>query len=71
MELKDTVNTENEVICDLYNQGYTLRHIVAKSDGGSLTIENLRFISWFENRAKESIPYEKWEQMKKNIKYYL
>lgn len=49
----------------------SLDHIVAKSDGGSLTIENLRFISWFENRAKESIPYEKWEQINKNIKYYL
>lgn len=49
----------------------SLDHIVAKSEGGSLTIENLRFISWFENRAKESIPYKEWEQMKKQIEYYL
>jgi hypothetical protein len=49
----------------------SLDHIKPKSEGGSLLLDNLRFVSWFENRAKESIDYEKWEKMKLNIEYYL
>ena len=48
-----------------------LDHIQAKSNGGSLFIDNLQFISWLENRAKADIEQELWNKMKKNINYYL
>lgn len=65
---------------DLYNKWIktkdkwikpSLDHIKPKSEGGSLLLDNLRFISWFENRAKGAIDYEQWEKMKQDIKYYL
>ena len=49
----------------------SLDHIIPKSKGGMLSIDNLRFISWFENRAKCSIDINNWNDMKKRIKYYL
>ena len=65
----------------LYNEWVTtgdnwikpsLDHINPKSLGGCLdSINNLSFISWFENRSKSNITYEKWVLMKNNIKYYL
>ena len=33
----------------------SLDHIIAKSKGGGLLIDNLQFISWLENRAKIDI----------------
>lgn len=49
----------------------SLDHIIPKAKGGSLDVDNLRFISWFENKAKGDIPIDKWNKMKKNINYYL
>lgn len=49
----------------------SLDHIIPKANGGSLGIENIRFISWFENRAKNDIPLCEWEKIKKNINKYL
>jgi hypothetical protein len=49
----------------------SLDHIQAKSNGGSLFIDNLQFISWLENRAKVDIEQEIWNRMKQNINYYL
>ena len=49
----------------------SLDHIHAKAAGGSLLVENLRFVSWFENRAKNDIPLEEWEKMKQHIQDYL
>jgi len=49
----------------------SLDHIDAKCNGGSLLIDNLQFVSWLENRAKANIPQNEWEEMKKNIGYYL
>lgn len=49
----------------------SLDHIVAKSSGGCLFLENLQFVSWFENRAKTDIPLDVWNKMKNNIQYYL
>jgi len=49
----------------------SLDHIHAKATGGSLLVENLRFVSWFENRAKNDIPLEDWERMKQHIGDYL
>ncbi len=49
----------------------SLDHIEAKCSGGSLLIDNLRFISWLENRAKVDIDQKLWNRMKQNINYYL
>jgi len=49
----------------------SLDHIEAKSNGGSKLVNNLQFLSWFENRAKNDISQVKWNEMKKNIKDYL
>jgi hypothetical protein len=49
----------------------SLDHIIAKSNNGNLLLENLQFISWFENRAKSNIPPDTWKEMKKKIGYYL
>ena len=49
----------------------SLDHIKAKSVGGSLLLDNLQFISWFENRAKANILQEQWEVMKNDIIKYL
>jgi len=50
----------------------SLDHIKPKSVGGVIDdIDNLCFISWFENRAKCDIDLYEWEKMKQNILYYL
>ena len=49
----------------------SLDHIQAKCKGGTLLLDNLQFISWFENRAKMDIPQVVWNEMKNNLKYYL
>lgn len=49
----------------------SLDHIQAKCSGGSLLIENMQFISWFENRAKADIDQSTWELMKGRIDEYL
>ena len=49
----------------------SLDHIQAKCNGGTLLIDNLQFISWLENRAKVNIDKNKWEEIKRNIEYYL
>ena len=49
----------------------SLDHIKAKCSGGESIFDNLQFISWLENRAKVDIPQGQWENIKKNIEYYL
>ena len=49
----------------------SLDHLIPKSKGGTLGVDNIQFISWFENRAKNDIPFEKWEELKRNINNYL
>jgi hypothetical protein len=48
----------------------SLDHIQAKCNGGSLLLENMQFISWFENRAKADIDQATWESMKGRISEY-
>jgi len=48
----------------------SLDHIKSKCNGGSLLVDNIRFISWFENRAKCNIPIDIWESMKERIYEY-
>lgn len=48
----------------------SLDHIKAKSKGGELLLDNLQFISWFENRAKVDIDQNEWKSMKDRINDY-
>jgi hypothetical protein len=49
----------------------TLDHIVPKSKGGDNNLENLQFLTWFENRAKNNLSQLEWDNIKRNIKNYL
>ena len=46
----------------------SLDHIVPLSKGGTNDIDNLQFLTWFENNCKYDIT--NWEEVKQNIKYY-
>lgn len=49
----------------------SLDHIIPKSKGGSLTdIDNLRFLTWFENRCKNDLSLHEWERIKANVGSY-
>jgi len=48
----------------------SLDHIVPKSKGGTNDIENLQFLSWFENRCKNDMSKEDWNNLKLNIQEY-
>jgi len=49
----------------------SLDHIIPKSKGGSLfDLNNLQFISWFENRSKVDINQNEWNKLKININDY-
>jgi len=49
----------------------TLDHIVPKSKGGNNNLENLQFLTWFENRAKNNLSQVEWNKLKQNINNYL
>jgi len=49
----------------------SLDHINSKSNNGSLIdLDNLQFLTWFENRCKTDIPQEEWENIKIRIQDY-
>lgn len=48
----------------------SLDHIVPRSKGGSTKIDNLQFLTWFENRCKNDMSMLEWEEMKRNITDY-
>jgi len=48
----------------------SLDHIRAKSKGGKNDLDNLQFLSWFENRCKNNSSQEEWDMIKNNIKEY-
>lgn len=48
----------------------SIDHINPKANGGNFDLGNLRFISWFENRAKADMSLDEWEKVKSNISYY-
>jgi hypothetical protein len=49
----------------------SLDHINAKCKGGDCLIENLQFLTWFENRTKMDMTQEEWKNVKINIKDYV
>ena len=42
----------------------SIDHINPKSNGGGFEITNIRFITWFENRAKADMTLDKWNAFK-------
>lgn len=42
----------------------SIDHIDPKSNGGGFEISNIRFITWFENRAKADMTLEDWDKFK-------
>ena len=48
----------------------SIDHINPKALGGDYNLDNLRFITWFENRSKADMSLEEWEKIKANISDY-
>lgn len=48
----------------------SLDHILPKAKGGTNDIENLQFLSWFENRCKNDMAQAEWDNLKLNIQEY-
>lgn len=48
----------------------SIDHIIPKSKGGNNDLDNLQFLSWFENRCKNDMTQEEWNNLKSNIEEY-
>ena len=49
----------------------SIDHIIPTSKGGTNDLNNLRFATFFENRAKSDIDPKKWEYVKTHIEEFL
>lgn len=53
----------------------SLDHKIPKSKGGTNTLDNLQFLTVFENLSKRDFTQEEWQQFKKNTnthsEYYI
>lgn len=48
----------------------SIDHIIPKAKGRTNAIENLQFLTWFENRCKNDMSQENWNNLKSNIEEY-
>lgn len=48
----------------------SIDHIYPKAKGGTNDLNNLQFLTWFENRCKNDMTQEQWENLKTNITRY-
>jgi hypothetical protein len=48
----------------------SLDHMTPKAKGGTNDIENLQFLSWFENRCKNDMAQTEWDNLISNIAEY-
>jgi len=48
----------------------SIDHIVPKAKGGTNDLDNLQFLSWFENRCKNDMTQYEWNILKSNIEEY-
>ena len=48
----------------------SLDHITPRAKGGTNCIDNLQFLSWFENRCKNDMTQGDWDALKANIREY-
>lgn len=49
----------------------SIDHIVPKAKGGTNSLDNLQFLTWFENRCKNDMTQAEWDDLKLNMKEYL
>lgn len=49
----------------------SLDHITPKAKGGTNSLDNLQFLTWFENRCKNDMTQIEWDTLKLNMKDYL
>lgn len=49
----------------------SLDHIIPRSKKGTNELSNLQFLTWFENRCKNSMSQQEWNNIKNNIQEYL
>jgi hypothetical protein len=49
----------------------SLDHVTAKCKGGTCLIDNLQFLTWFENRAKMDMTHAEWQTVKGHLGDYL
>ena len=50
----------------------SIDHIIPKAKGGTNDIDNLQFLTWFENRCKNDMTQTEWDNLKLNIgRYFL
>ena len=49
----------------------SLDHVTPKAKGGTNALDNLQFLSWFENRCKNDMAQSEWDALKSTIQEYL
>lgn len=48
----------------------SLDHVKPKAKGGTNSLDNLQFLTWFENRCKNDMTQDEWDNLKSNIEEY-